>query len=260
MEDKLIQNIKSGKYKNIIICSGAGISTGAGIPDYRSSDGIFEMFSEYNLSDPSDIFSRQFRNEHPEFMQDPKYKNLVENIKNATPTPSHNLARWLAEKGWLKRVYTQNIDGLYSKAGVPEHLVVEFHGNIDNIVLYDDPIPEECLHTLKYDHKDVLFTETGCDLMLVMGTSLQVAPFCGIPNMVRRSCVRVYIDLEPSMINSFGSNGGYYAQNAQTTKFYQKVALQSRWNRDHYKKEYIIDVDCSYFSQAILSPQDDNSD
>ena len=191
--------IAHGDFKNIIICSGAGVSVGAGIPDYRSKDGIFQKFHErYPAYEPSDIFSRSFRNAHPELTTDPEYIKLMNIICESKPTPSHIFAKWLHDKGWLKRVYTQNVDTLYQSAGIDSDLLVEFHGNVnDGIILYGDDISPICLNRLKYDHCDELTNTNQCDLIIVMGTSLQVAPFCAIPNMVNKHCTRILVDINP---------------------------------------------------------------
>lgn len=255
----LVERIRDGEFQKVIICSGAGVSTEAGIPDYRSEGGAFQLLSQdYPGIDPQDVFSRWFQESHPEFLENPAYLQLLEGIQNAEPTPAHQLAVWLNENGWLKRVYTQNVDGLYTKAGLPKDKLVEFHGSIESgVVLYDDPIPDECILAVKGDHMDSIHYD-GCDLMLVMGTSLQVAPFCAIPNMVPRKCTRAYVDLNPSFSNSFSntSGGGMYSTfTASTIKFYQNVSLEPKWGREKYKKQYIIQQDCSEFSLSVLHTQ-----
>lgn len=257
----ITDRIRSGEFTSIVICSGAGVSTGAGIPDYRSSGGIFQTLAEEytEISEPKDILSRWFKDLHPEFEQSEKYMQWLTQIQEAQPTPAHQLATWLDERGWLKRVYTQNIDGLYLKAGLPKERLVEFHGNITKgVVLYGDDIPEKCIKTLKEDHEDILERE-GCDLMLLMGTSLQVAPFCAIPNMVPRKCVRCYVDMTPSFQNEFSTTGiGMYASGpAPVVKFHRAVSLRPQWRSSphatkRYKEEYIVEEDCSVFSSRII--------
>lgn len=102
------------------------------MPDYRSKNGIFsQLMKEYSgAKSPESLFSKTFFNEN--------LRKKLEDYINVSPTDSHYLCKWLYDKGWLKRVYTQNIDGLYQKTGLPEDLV-EFHGSIakNNIVNLD---------------------------------------------------------------------------------------------------------------------------
>ncbi len=133
----LVDRIKNGEFTNIIICTGAGISTSAGIPDYRSSSGLFSTFtSKYPYYEPSEIFTLAFRENHPEFISDPDYLAFLEKINSAVPTPAHELCIWLNNKGWIKRVYTQNVDRLHLKAisldkKLPKEKLVEYHGYLD---------------------------------------------------------------------------------------------------------------------------------
>lgn len=105
--------------KNVIILSGAGVSTNAGIPDYRSSNNNGLRCLLESGKPKHEILS------HPSIIQ---FRNMV---INCNPTKSHYLAKVLNDKGILKRVYTQNVDGLYQKAGVPGEKIVEFHGSSD---------------------------------------------------------------------------------------------------------------------------------
>ncbi len=111
-----ITSFDISKYKNIVILSGAGVSTNSGIPDYRSATGIFKQM---NLSDPEAFFSRG--NPHAK----EAYEQFSQIILKAPPTSSHKFAKWLNDNGVLRRVYTQNIDGLYQKAGLPKEKLVE---------------------------------------------------------------------------------------------------------------------------------------
>lgn len=122
----LSDRIINGDFKNIIVLTGAGISTNAGIPDYRSANGMLRMFTNSQISD-----------------------ELYNKMKNAKPTIGHNFCKYLHDKGWLRRVYTQNIDGLHQKAGLSEDMIVEFHGSIykNNVVLYDQPIADNVKKT-----------------------------------------------------------------------------------------------------------------
>lgn len=116
--EDLCQRIHSLEFKHVIIFSGAGVSTGCGIPDYRSPGGTFQQLVEqFPGYDPTRILTRAFMAQH-DLAESPLFKQLQQEMASASPGPSHHLAAWLNSAGILQRVYTQNVDGLYQKAGV----------------------------------------------------------------------------------------------------------------------------------------------
>lgn len=192
---RLVDPIKAGQYQNIVVLTGAGISTSSGIPDYRSSTGLFKQMQErYGLAVPEDIFTPVFRDI---LKIDPIYQEHLAKIDQVEPTPAHRWCAWLAEQGWLRRVYTQNIDGLHQKAGLDPELMVEFHGSIaqQNVTLYGETIANKVVAQVM---DDFVLNPIPVDLLIVIGTSLQVAPFCALPNLVETKCPRALIDLCPS--------------------------------------------------------------
>ena len=108
---------------NIVFFGGAGVTTDSGIKDFRSSDGLYqEKFkypAEYMLS--RDLFYRS-PSEFYEF-----YKAKL-NCLDALPNVTHIYLKKLEDKGKLKAIITQNIDGLHTKAGSKK--VYEIHGTI----------------------------------------------------------------------------------------------------------------------------------
>lgn len=262
MCDTIIDNLREGRYKNVIIFSGAGVSTNSGIPDYRSYNSfISQSKNEYpDITGPEDIFNRKFIDTNPNFKDSVAYKSFKDKIFNSEPTLSHKFAKELQDMGILKRIYTQNIDNLYQKAGVSEDLIVEFHGNLnkDNIVLYGDKISNHCMNMVK---EDLIEDVEKIDLCIVMGTTLQVAPFCGLPNMVRKSCTRIYIGNNPQSImkNSFSSNNrepdGFYnfKQQSNFKICGRLVTLKPQWNKkSKYKKQLIFNSDCDEWCKLFL--------
>lgn len=126
--DKLATDIKTGRFRNIVFMVGAGISTSAGIPDFRSpTTGLYANLSSYKLPYPEAIFELDYFRKHP----DPFYQLALEinPEKYNEPTIFHKFIADLAQRGWVKRVYTQNIDTLERLAGVPSELIVEAHGS-----------------------------------------------------------------------------------------------------------------------------------
>ncbi|OXG14401.1 NAD-dependent histone deacetylase SIR2 [Cryptococcus neoformans Tu259-1] len=115
------------KSKKIIVLSGAGISTSCGIPDFRSSTGLYAQLQEegkYELDDPQQMFDIRFFREKPEV-----FYSFAKQIypSNFVPSPCHRWIKMLEDRGVLLRNYTQNIDTLESLAGVER--VLQCHGS-----------------------------------------------------------------------------------------------------------------------------------
>jgi NAD-dependent deacetylase len=107
--------------ERLLVFTGAGISTGSGIPDFRGPQGIWKTrqpvyFSEFLTSAEARIEYWDYKLESWPAMRD------------ATPNATHRAVVDLQNAGKLLAVVTQNIDGLHQKAGLPEELVIELHG------------------------------------------------------------------------------------------------------------------------------------
>lgn len=240
--------IRDNKVRNIIVMCGAGISTSAGVPDFRSpGTGLYDNLTEYKLPDPLAIFEINFFRRNPEPFFKLAKRLFPETLK---PTPCHYFIRLLDEKGLLKRCFTQNIDALEYLAGLPDEKIVTAHGSHrtskcmscrKNYSLewmkekLDDetckvPLCDNCNGVVKPDI--VFFGENlpkrfftcavsdfpKCDLLIIMGTSLVVQPFAGMVNEVRDEVPRLLINLteagrrglrERMMLGSPGLNYGH---------------------------------------------------
>lgn len=217
--------IKSGKCNKICFMTGAGISTAAGIPDFRSpGSGLYDtMAAKFNLSQPQSLFEIDFYLANPE-----PFLFLAKELLNARvkPTTSHYFQRLVHSKGLLLRSFTQNIDALESMAGIPDEKVVEAHGStrgahclschkaysqawFRSLVLADSsPTCEDCNSLVKPDivffGEDLprrFFERTSadmpvCDLLIIMGTSLVVQPFASMIDEVGKDCPRLLINRE----------------------------------------------------------------
>uniref|UniRef100_A0AAQ5YZE5 NAD-dependent protein deacetylase n=1 Tax=Amphiprion ocellaris TaxID=80972 RepID=A0AAQ5YZE5_AMPOC len=205
--DGVARYINSGKCKNIICMVGAGISTSAGIPDFRSpGTGLYANLQKYNLPYPEAIFQIDYFKKHPE-----PFFALAKELYPGQfkPTICHYFMKMLKDKGVLRRCYTQNIDTLERVAGLEGEDLIEAHGtfytshcvsfccrkeyNLDWMKekIFSDDIPkcDKCSSLVKPDI--VFFGENlpvrfftsmkmdfpRCDLLIIMGTSLQVQPF-----------------------------------------------------------------------------------
>ncbi|XP_075554410.1 sirtuin 2 isoform X4 [Dermacentor variabilis] len=124
--DGIVRYIQGGKCKNIIAMIGAGISTAAGIPDFRSpNSGIYSKLGKFNLPSPEAIFEIGYFRRNPAPFYALARQLFPQDLK---PTLSHYFLRLLHEKGLLLRLYTQNIDCLERLAGIPAEAIVEAHG------------------------------------------------------------------------------------------------------------------------------------
>lgn len=184
---------------SIVFFGGAGVSTESGIPDFRSTNGLYRQQYDYP---PEEILSHTFFMKRPEeFFQFYRAKMLC---LTAKPNAAHRkLAQWERE-GKLKAVVTQNIDGLHQAAGSKQ--VYELHGSVlrntcmrcgkfyeVEAIQESDGIPRcVCDGIIK---PDVVLYEEGldqrtmegaaraianADLFIVGGTSLAVYPAAGL--------------------------------------------------------------------------------
>jgi NAD-dependent histone deacetylase SIR2 len=217
--------ILSSKCKRIAILTGAGISTSAGIPDFRSPEtGLYANLARLNLPYAEAVFSIDYFRQNP----DPFYTLAHELYPGKyRPTITHSFIYLLHKKGLLLKHFTQNIDCLDREAGVPGDKVIEAHGSfatqrcIDCKTEYPDDkmrehvaekkiphcIREECGGLVKPDivfFGEALPTEffmnrglvSEADLVIVLGTSLTVQPFASLPSMASAAVPRLLINLE----------------------------------------------------------------
>jgi NAD-dependent deacetylase len=108
-------------HKRIMVFTGAGISTGSGIPDFRGPNGVWTRRQPVYYQDF--IKSEAARIEHWDFKSEG-----WEGFRDAKPTLTHHAIVKLERDGKLLAVITQNIDGLHEKAGTSPSLLVELHG------------------------------------------------------------------------------------------------------------------------------------
>lgn len=110
------------KTGHVVFFGGAGVSTESGIPDFRSSNGLWNQNYRYP---PEQVVSHSFFKAHPDaFYEFYRAKML---FPNAQPNAAHRRLASLEREGLLDAVVTQNIDGLHQKAG--SRNVIELHGS-----------------------------------------------------------------------------------------------------------------------------------
>ena len=226
---KLIKDFKNKRFSKILFMVGAGISTSAGIPDFRSNTGLFKQLQDkYNLSSPEEFFLKSTFLKNPIYFYE--FTKLFD-LSKVNATISHKFMNFFVHKNLVKYVFTQNIDGLEKKAKIPEEKLVYAHGNFytghcggcnrpieiekineginkgevyycpeckgpckPNVVFYGEGLPPRFFEKL-YDSKDV-------DIIIIMGTSLKVNPFASIPYLTNRNAYILVFNMEK--VGEFG--------------------------------------------------------
>jgi NAD-dependent deacetylase len=198
-----------------VALTGAGISVPSGIPDFRSpGTGLWENVDPMEVAH-IDVFRR-----------DPRrfwtyYRPRFGMLSDKEPNPAHAVLAELESKGLLDAVITQNIDRLHHKAG--SRRVVEVHGTIEtsscldcgtsytidlveglfddegvarchgcngpvkpDVVLFGELLPERAMD-------EAVTLAAGAELLLCVGSSLEVYPVAGLPGMTRSAGGRIAI-------------------------------------------------------------------
>ncbi|MGA3526566.1 SIR2 family NAD-dependent protein deacylase [Melissospora conviva] len=209
----------------LAVLTGAGISTDSGIPDYRGPNGVWRRDPEaeklvtysYYLDDP------QIRRRSWQMRRESR-------LLSAVPGPGHRALVALARAGLPLRVITQNVDGLHQAAGLTDDDVLELHGTARKVQCIRckarsemsealhrvaggeaDPACRTCGGILK--SATVMFGETldpavlnsarstvlASDLILAVGTSLQVHPAAGLVDLAVATGARlIIVNAEPT--------------------------------------------------------------
>jgi NAD-dependent deacetylase len=209
----------------IVALTGAGISTESGIPDFRGPQGVW-------TKNPK---AERLSNIHS-YMSDPEVRRLSwkarldHSVWTAEPNAGHRALVALEQRGKLHALVTQNIDGLHQRAGSLADKVIEVHGTLHDVMCMscgwrgpmmpvlnrvrsgeDDPPCERCggilkSATISFGQPLVpavidraLRAASQADLLLAVGTSLQVYPVAGAVPVAKTSGARVVIvNAEPT--------------------------------------------------------------
>ena len=197
--------------QDIVVFTGAGISTESGIPDFRSPGGIWTRykpipFQEYMSSEKARVETWRRRLE------------TYEAHKNARPNIGHYFVQSLDQKGKLIGLITQNVDGLHSAAGLADEKIVELHGSNRKVICmkcdkaFD---PDEIMKRLIGDFASPKCGACGgilkmatvsfgqampqeamrqaqewterAQIFIIMGSSLQVQPAASFPVLAKRN-------------------------------------------------------------------------
>lgn len=205
-----------------MVLTGAGISTESGIPDFRSPNtGLWENM------DPMEALSTSVLYNNPQKFYKEGF-NILLSMTNAEPNKAHFALAEMEKLGYIKGIITQNIDNLHYKAG--SHYILEVHGNTregsclncSNVVdlkvlkfkVDNDEVPPKCDNCGGTLRPDVVFfgdmlpeefniavreVETS-DLLVVIGSSLMVAPVNYLPQMAKKLII---INMGPTAMDNF---------------------------------------------------------
>ena len=228
MKNSLVKLIRDSK--DVVVFTGAGISTESGIPDFRSSSGLYAS-GKFQQWTPEQILSKRFFIKNPEIFYE-FYKERLLSMSDKKPNRSHKiLAEW-ESSGKVKAVVTQNIDNLHQTAG--SKVVMDLHGN-GSVVrccvclkkyptsymheqLETSPIPR-CECGAKVRPMTVLFDEwldddvfdsatkvmKMADLVVVIGTSLVVHPAASLLSEINEECKLVILNNTKTPYDSVAS-------------------------------------------------------
>jgi NAD-dependent deacetylase len=210
--------------KRAVVLTGAGISTPSGIPDFRSEGtGLWARF------EPTEVASLNAFRYHPECFFE-WMRPLIRGILDAQPNAAHHALARLETAGYIKAVITQNIDHLHQKAGSQK--VLETHGSFQTLscgrcfdifpcekymdsYLEAGTIPRcsRCGNILKPDvilfgeqlpqqtWQEAVRASQNCDLMLVIGSSLEVLPVASLPmQSIDRGAHLVIVNHSPTYL------------------------------------------------------------
>jgi NAD-dependent protein deacetylase/lipoamidase len=224
---ELIESVRASleKARRIVVLTGAGISTESGIPDFRGPQGVW-------TKDPQ---AEKLSNIHcyvadPEVRRKSWQSRLAHPAWTAQPNAGHAALVALERRGKLHALVTQNIDGLHQKAGNSPERVIEVHGTVHRVVCLScgwrgsmqaalervrsgesDPPCGHCGGILKSDTisfgqalipeviERAMQAAAEADLLLCVGTSLQVYPIAGAVPAAKHAGARVVIvNAEPT--------------------------------------------------------------
>ena len=219
----MIQNAK-----DILVFSGAGLSTESGIPDFRSPGGVWDKY------DPSEFyFDRFVASEASRVKYWKMSREFYGGMKDARPNPAHIAVKRLEDREKLLSVVTQNVDHLHHKAGNSPDKIIEIHGTAFTVSCLrcgnrygrdeiearlesgvEVPYCDDCSGILKPD--TVSFGQAMpedkmaraiehaemCDLCLVLGSSLVVYPAASVPfQAARKGAVLIIVNRDPTPLD-----------------------------------------------------------
>ena len=219
--------------ENVVVLTGAGISTLSGIPDYRGKSGLDskkELFEGYNRGKITDI---DFFPKHPDIFY--RYaRKYIYPMLDKTPSVGHITLSALQKRGIIDKLYTQNIDTLHTKAGSKTY---ELHGSLvghtcmkcglygfttteirscieygnvpycscgglikPDVIFFGEELNEELLSQAFNDFM-------SADIILVIGSSLTVPPVSTLPMAVSLNHAKlIIVNEQPTQYDQYATH------------------------------------------------------
>ena len=211
--------------RSAVVFTGAGVSTLCGIPDFRGTNGLYSQPGADKMFDIG-----CFRRDPNTYYRGAR--RWIYDIADVRPGPVHLAVAALERAGIVAGVVTQNIDMLHQKAGSAR--VIEVHGSprihrcmgcgrtktydeIRHMLAAESPLSPWCDHCGEVYKPDITFfgenlpadafdaaerLADAADLMLVLGSSLQVHPACSIPERAARAgCPLFIVNAQPTPVD-----------------------------------------------------------
>lgn len=201
-QERFIELLKQSR--QVLIFTGAGISTGSGIPDFRGPQGLWKKWKP--------VYYQEFLSSHEARVRHWKFKLAGwKEFRDARPNAAHRALVELERKGKLSAVVTQNIDGLHQLAGQSEEKLIELHGTnrqVECLTCGRRLDPDSCYRSFEGDGQPprcdcggflkpatVSFGQqmpmdlldrafrlaSEADLVLSLGSTLEVEPAASVP-------------------------------------------------------------------------------
>jgi NAD-dependent deacetylase len=206
--------------RNIVVFTGAGISTESGIPDFRSPGGVWSRYNQDDLTYQKFRFHEKYRKLYWAYDQ-ARYPAM----RDANPNAAHEAIVEIEKSGRLLALITQNIDGLHQKCGSSIEKIYELHGTVMEVtcleckarwprkeivekmereslevpyceycggplkcatIAFGQALPEEVLMD-SFNHA------ASCDLFLIIGSSLVVQPAATLPLHAKQAGARLIL-------------------------------------------------------------------
>ncbi len=221
MDDSLIRTARAwlAEARRVVVLTGAGISTESGIPDFRGPQGLWTRNPAAEKMSNLQAYLAE-----PEVRRAAWQARLAHPALHAEPNAGHRALMQLERGGRLHALITQNIDELHQRAGHPPERVIEVHGSMRRVVCWScqrrlpltqvlqrveageaDPPCADCGGILKTDtisFGQALVPEVlarafevaeEADVMLAVGSTLQVYPVAGTVSAAKAAGAKVVI-------------------------------------------------------------------
>ena len=200
--------------KHIVVLTGAGMSAESGVKTFRDHDGLWEGHDVMQVASPEGF------HQNPELVLE-FYNQRRRQLKEVEPNQAHKDLATL-EKNYKVTIVTQNVDDLHERAGSTN--VIHLHGELKKVRSTGNPndikvwtedikLGDTCKSGYQLRPHIVWFGEdvpmiekaieicTTADVLLIIGTSMQVYPAAGLMHYVNPDTTIYYIDPKPAMMN-----------------------------------------------------------